>query len=359
MSELKKILDAKKLPPVWDGAEPWEERRQAILDLLQEEEYGFLPREHVGVDFETVFEDDSFCAGKALLRKVNIKVDFGDEIFTFPVYCSLPTDGKKHPFVVHINFRSDFPDRYLPAEELCDRGFGALMFNYEDVTADDYDKEGAENRGVYPIFFKNAEIKPNSAGKIRIWAWAASRVMDYAETLQEVDINRVAVAGHSRLGKTALLAGALDQRFRFVYSNDSGCSGAAISRGKIGETVKLITRDETFRFWFCENYVKYRDNEENMPFDQHFLIAASAPRYVYVASAKLDSWADPESEFLSCLAAGEVWEKLHKDGFITPDRFPETNEDLHEGFIGYHKREGKHYFSREDWNRFIDFTEKK
>ena len=354
---LKAKLNGRNLPMAWNGTESWEKRRKEIIDVLLKEEYGFMPKTHTDISFETVKEDESFCAGKALLRKTNINLFFGEDKYTFPVYCALPNIEGKCPFIVHINFRSDFPDRYMPCEEIVDRGYGVLMFNYKDVTIDDYHQEGVND--LYALLYKDVEIKADSAAKITFWAYAASRVLDYALTLPMVDPDNIIVAGHSRLGKTALLAGALDERFKFVYSNDSGCSGAALARLKTGETVKLITREETFKYWFCENYLKYRDNESAMPFDQHFLIAASAPRYVYVASAKGDPWADPESEFLSCLAASKVWEDLGLKGFVTPNKLPETSDNLHEGSVGYHIREGNHYFSREDWNRFLDFVDSK
>lgn len=139
-----------------------------------------------------------------------------------------------------------------------------------------------------------------------MWAWAAQRVLDYAQTLDELlDLDCAIVCGHSRLGKTALLAAATDKRFAFAYSNDSGCSGAAITREKQGENVKDIC--ERFPYWFCENYKLYIDNEQNMPFDQHYLLASIAPRKVLVGSAAEDIWADPISEFLCCVAAGSVF----------------------------------------------------
>lgn len=180
--------------------------------------------------------------------------------------------------------------------------------------------------------------------------------MDYAYTLDCFDFNRAAVVGHSRLGKTALWAGALDERFTHVISNNSGCSGAAITRQKKGERIRDIIR--VFSRWFCDNYQKYVDKEELLPFDQHFLVAAIAPRKVYVASAIEDEWADPVSEFLSCYAASEVYEKLGLKGFISSDRLPEAGEYFHEGNIGYHLRKGTHYLSREDWNLFMDYMEK-
>jgi hypothetical protein len=182
--------------------------------------------------------------------------------------------------------------------------------------------------------------------------------MDYAQTLDDVlDLKNSIVCGHSRLGKTALLTAATDERFAFAYSNDSGCSGAAITRKKNGETVKDICK--VFPYWFCENYKKYVDNEDNMPFDQHYLIASVAPRYAYVASAFEDKWADPDSEMLSCVAASGAYEKQGLVGFVCDNRLPKTGDIYHEGNIGYHLRAGLHYFSREDWNKAIAFINSK
>ena len=132
----------------------------------------------------------------------------------------------------------------------------------------------------------------------------------------------------------------MDTRFRFVYSNDSGCSGAAITRGKIGENLAIIT--QAFPFWFCENYKKYANREQEMPFDQHDLVAAIAPRYAYIASAIEDSWADPVSEMLTCVAATPAYEALGLTVFVCEDRLPQVGDQWHEGCIGYHLRSGLH-----------------
>lgn len=179
------------------------------------------------------------------------------------------------------------------------------------------------------------------------------RCMDYAEHDERLDCAKSVVCGHSRLGKTALLTAALDTRFAFGYSNDSGCAGAALFRGKKGEQLDDIYRQ--FPFWFSESFGQYAGKTDALPFDQHYLLASIAPRYVYVASATGDDWADPASELLSCYAAAAG----DKEAFP----YEETSEDydfnLHAGRIGYHRRPGLHYFSREDWNRFIAFFESK
>lgn len=218
----------------------------------------------------------------------------------------------------------------------------------EDVTADNNDFCD----GIAGVLYRG-ERKESDCGKIAIWSWAASRVMDYCRTLNCLDFSKAAVIGHSRLGKTALLTGMLDERFKFVISNNSGCTGAALSRGKAGEQVERINSE--FPFWFAPNYAKYGGREYEMPFDQHYLLAACAPRYVYVGSAAEDIWSDPDSEYLACCAASEVYESLGMSGFVHPDRLPVTGDVLQEGSIGYHLRFGGHYFSREDWKYYFAF----
>ena len=193
-----------------------------------------------------------------------------------------------------------------------------------------------------------------------MWSWAASRVMDYCRTLGCLDFSKAAVVGHSRLGKTALFTGMMDERFQFAISNNSGFAGAALNRNREdrenGEPLCSVAFcAEHHMQWFAQNYRKYIDREEEMPYDQHFLVAASAPRYAYVASAQEDLWSDPKTEYLSACAAGRVYEQLGLPGLIHPDRYPVPGDSMHEGRVGYHLREGAHYFSREDWQQYMRF----
>jgi len=324
--------------------------RQEIVDLLLREEYGYLPPAPISVQIEELSYNRRFCAGNAPLKTMRLtaQCDFGE--FSFPFHYFCPALETPVPCVVLVNFRPDVPDMYLPAEEVADRGYAVLSFCYQDISADN----GDFTDGLAGLVYPGGNRSPEQCGKIGLWAWAAIRLLEYALTLPELDHSRISVAGHSRLGKTALLAGALEPRFGCVWSNNSGCSGASLARNNTGETVSKICR--RFPFWFCENYLKYAENEDSLPFDQHYLLAANIGHKVYVSSAEGDPWACPENEYLSCVAANEYFTHAGLPGFIHPQRMPEPGEYFQDGQIGYHLRSGCHYMSRKDWDLFLRFA---
>ncbi len=330
-----------------ENEEEIELKRNEIKRILQENEYGFIPPKPKSLTAEITGTDTRFCGGDGILSEITLTATTRDgKIIKIPFKYGRKTAPLPQKTIVMLNFSSDFPDKYLPAEEIVDLGWAIAAVNYREVTDDNGDF--SDNAGV----LRGSE--PNAPGKIAIWAWAAMRIADYLCSLDTTDKNNLAVVGHSRLGKTALLAGAFDQRFSFVHSNDSGTCGAALfcESDSGAESIEAIA--ERFPYWFCDNFKKYKNKEQNLCFDQHHLISLIAPRTVCVASASEDSWANPVAEFRAAKAASPAWQAFGKDGLIAPDNFT-VDKNYFSGNVGYYCRHGCHAFSRRDWLRLLEF----
>ena len=241
-----------------------------------------------------------------------------------------------------------------PVETLTGRGYATATAYYGDTFPDRADGRAASVLPGLGYAADDAGAAPDEPGAISTWAWQLSRILDWLVTLPEIDATRVIVVGHSRLGKTALWAGAGDERFAMVVSNESGCGGAALERRNFGETVKRITT--SFPHWFCPTFAGWAGRETEMPIDQHVVLAMTAPRPLYVASAAEDLWADPRGEFLGCLAAEPAWRLFGREGLGT-DTFPAVDAPVGRT-IGYHVRSGKHDLLEADWIRFADFADR-
>ena len=332
----------------------FESRRPAIRDLLAREEYGYLPSFSYTVNYQKG-EKRRFGGGSAEYYCVTITVQTSSASYSYPLYCVIPMTNRPCPAFLHINFRDAVPDSYMPSEEISDNGFACFSFCYHDVTSDNADFTD----GLAGLIYPDGKRGPHDPGKISIWAWAAIRAMDYIMMLDCIDHKNIGVIGHSRLGKTALWTAANDERFSFCFANESGCSGAALTRGTPSEAEHLHQICKSFPYWFCEQYQTYMGREAELPFDQHFLLALIAPRRIYIASADADLWTGPSSQYRACMAASQIWDFYGKlPSFTGPDDYPSAGSYFHEGYIAYHMRSGDHFLSRRDWLGFMAYFKK-
>jgi hypothetical protein len=361
----------------------WDRRRSEIFETFKNEVYGVSPEWKGKLTSAEISSDPHALNDKAIRKEVRINLQNEGKELNFTLLLYLPHASKPVPVFLGYNFGGNHSVTEEPGisitsswmqndpedgvtenkateagrgksssqwqvAELVSRGYGLVTLYYGDIDPD-FD-DGFKN-GVHGLYDKKPG--PVSWGSIAAWAWGLSRVMDWIETSPDIDSKRVVVIGHSRLGKTALWAGASDKRFAIVISNNSGCGGAALSKRIYGETVGIINK--AFPHWFCDNFDKYNEKEAELPVDQHELLALIAPRPVYVASAVEDQWADPKGEFLSCVNASPVFVLLGLKGFPAKE-MPAVNKPV-KGDIGYHIRSGGHDVKLYDWQQYLDFAD--
>mgnify|MGYP003676968033 FL=1 len=343
------------------SAQQWmTKRRPELLEQFRHLVYGRRPDTAYQVTFETTAEIENAFDGLANGRSMKAIITIDQRTYTFPFVVFTPNHATgKTPAVVAINNRYFIPlekavsepDPYWPVKTLLQQGYAAATFYTSHV---DPDNKSEYADGIRAFFADGNPPSDDAWRSLSAWGWGASRVLDYLSTLPTVDANRVAVVGHSRGGKAAIWAAAVDERFAIAYSNNSGCGGAALSRRGYGETVKQITT--AFPHWFTPQFASYADRENELPIDQHESIALVAPRAVYVTSSDNDLWADPRGEYGSLVAAAPVFELLGKEA-IREETMPPLGGQRIVGQTGYHIRSGDHGLGQVDWDFFIEFMD--
>lgn len=369
-----------------NSANEWKTlRRSELYQYFENNVYGKVPEPLTMDSYAVVERHDNAFNGKAKRRQVVLTFKKNDKVLSFTILIYLPKNSDKAPLFLGYNFYGNhtitqddavlistawarnnkafgIENNTLTAasrgkrtnrwaiEKIIDAGFGLATIYYGEVDPDKNDLSD----GIHSLMYGKDQERPKKDewGSIAAWAWGMGRALDYFEKDPEIDASKVIAFGHSRLGKAAIWAGANDQRFAAVISNNSGCGGAALSKRKYGETVAAINHN--FPYWFCDNFEQYNDNEEALEADQHQLLALIAPRPLYIASAAEDQWADPKGEFLSAYYTGPVYDLFGKTG-IPSKVMPQNNRPVH-NTVAYHIRTGKHDVTDYDWEQYLKWA---
>ena len=363
-----------------------EQRRPELKALFQHYMYGVMPPAPKTIRFEVEREDPQALGGKATLKEVTIA--FGPpDAPKIHLLLFVPNDRKgAAPVFLGPNFCGNhtvlsdpkiaLPLYWMPphcpgckdnratdagrgtqtdvwaVDTVIGRGYALATFYSGDIAPD----HPGFTDGIHPHYFKPGQTKPgpHDWGTVAAWAWGIQRAVDYLLTDQGIDKDRIAVVGHSRLGKAAIVAAAFDERIALVIPHQAGCGGTAPSRGKVGESVKQI--NDRFPHWFDGEFKSFNDQTDRLPFDQNGLVALVAPRPVLFTNAVEDTWANPDGQFQVLQAADPVYRFLGAGG-LDAKQVPETGK-LVDSTLGFHIRPGKHSMGRDDWAVFLKFADK-
>lgn len=369
--------------------EQWlKERRPELKALFQHYMYGYFPPAPARVEADVQRVNRELFGGKATKKEVTIK--FGPAGCP-PIELLVVVPNRRQgpaPTILGINFSGNhavltdpsiaLPRGWMPGrrpgvvdnratdagrgtevpnwsiEQSIDRGYAVATFYHGDLDPDRHDWTD----GVHPHYYKPGQTQPgpHDWGTIAAWAWGFHRAVDYLITDKDIDPKRIAVFGHSRNGKTALLAAAFDERIAAAFPHQAGCGGTAPSRCKNpkAETVKRI--NTSFPHWFSDTFTRFNDQVEKLPFDQHCLVALCAPRPVLYTNAVDDQWANPDGQFEMLKAASPVYRLFGSEGLAAEQ--PPSPGKLVDTPLGYFIRTGRHSTTPEDWKVILDFADK-
>ena len=393
-------VPAYTLPPILARTrQEWEAERQNILRLFASEIYGPVPPAPDKLTVRTLSVREDALNGLAVRKELRIIVEKNGRQFDFDLLLYVPRNAKTPPPVfIGLNFSGNqyyapekdvrltrgpkfgkarwnatepVPDTWRSLsksawnfEEAVKRGYAVATACYGEICPDNAD---GFRKSIYTLFYDEADLRPDyeislpelkqrpprQLSALSAWAWGLIRMREALKLEPLVNADKAIAIGHSRLGKTALWAGANDPGFAGVISNNSGCLGAALSRRHFGETLAGFFYPH--QFWGCANLGKYVENENALPVDQHQLLALIAPRGLFVASSSRDSGADPKGEFLAWKYAAPVW-RLYGFRETPPEEPPQLGQPVG-GRTRYYMKEGKHSITAQDWQQYYDFAD--
>ncbi len=369
--------------------EEWfQKRRPELQRLFQHYMYGFAPPAPKSMEARVEYEDVAALGGKATMQVVRLKYGPAEApAISLLVFVPNKRTGKV-PAFVGINFCGNhavIDDPHIPlvkgwiynscpgcrenkaseeargkqadvwaVEQTIDRGYALATFYSGDVDPDHPDFTD----GVHPHYLRPGQTAPSETdwGTIAAWAWGVSRVVDYMVLRPEIEKTKIAAVGHSRLGKTVLLAAALDDRIALAIPHQAGCGGTAPSRTTDPKAEHVKRINTSFPHWFNDVFPKFNDDTTKLPFDQNGLVALCAPRPVLLSNAEEDLWANPSGQFEVLKGADGTYRLLGVEG-LRPGAKPETDV-LIDSRLGYYIRPGKHSMTTGDWKIFLDFADR-
>lgn len=351
----------------------WTTRRKELRDLFQSDVYGQFPTDYGSAS--AALQETQVIRGGHTRSGYRLSFPVGEATFSIHVNLYLPrqaqdqesSSSSAYPCFLFVDSdawqlmhvkRGDTSE-YFPLTHILERGFALLDVNVFEAVPDD--AKGFLGSDNLRALLGQEPDASDRLGALGIWAFTAMRAMDFLVSDPRIDSERVSVIGLSRLGKVALLTGAMDERFYLTVSVNSGHGGAALSKRKLGEQVEHIT--SAFPHWFAPKYKDYSKNEDALPMDQDSLLAMVAPRRLYITSSEDDEWADPLSEYRSAKLASRIYETVYKLPGLRVDGDSwdsvQTDAVYHDGYVAYHRRTGEHGLNRFDWDAVMDYIESK
>jgi hypothetical protein len=356
------VLTLKNGEPVKDAETWWTKRRPEILADFQSEIYGKMPGSTPKVTWEVTESTGGALSGTATLKRIvgyidNSRFPAASPSINIALYIPAKATGRV-PVMVVASWNTTgkgfgpAPAGPTAMEQVIGHGWGYALVNTYAIQAD---SGGGLGVGIIGLVNGGSPRKPDDWGALAAWSWGLSRSIDYFETDKDVDAKRLGIEGHSRWGKEALLAAALDPRWAIAFSSCSGECGAKLHRHDLGESVDNVCGPSEYH-WMAGNFLKYAGHWEQLPVDQHELIALVAPRPVFITGGTQDLWSDPVGEFKACVAAGPVYVLLGKKDLGTTD-LPAPDAALVAGELGFRLHAGGHT-DLLDWPTFLKFADR-